>query len=272
MHYYQHHIGDFIRDTSRLPDSHCMAYLRMIWMYYESEGPLPNNPAVIALKIGADQCVVLSILEAFFTLENGVWTHKRCDSEIAAYVAICERNKTNGKAGGRPKKTQSVSSGLRHETDTEPCRNPNQYPVTNKEHTNTDVLVVASDADADLLGQAISKDKSVPNCPHETLLALYAECLPSLPQPRAWEGQAADNLRARWRWVLTAKGRTTGKRYATNASEAIEWFRRFFDYVGSSDFLMGRKADWQADIRWLVKAANFDKVLSGAYENERATA
>jgi hypothetical protein len=96
--------------------------------------------------------------------------------------------------------------------------------------------------------------------------------LPSLPQPRAWEGQAADNLRARWRWVLTATARTSGKRYATTASEAIEWFRRFFDYVGGSDFLMGRKADWQADIRWLVKAANFDKVLSGAYENERATA
>lgn len=139
--------------------------------------------------------------------------------------------------------------------------------------TNPDGLVVAGNADDQIAEQiADAKTSTVPNCPQQTLLDLYAECLPELPQPRAWEGQAADALRTRWRWVLTATKRGSGERYATTAAEGVEWFRRFFGYVAGSDFLMGRKADWQADLRWLVKAANFDKVLSGAYENGRAAA
>jgi len=131
MHYYQHHIGDFIRDTSRLSDSQTMAYLRLMWLYYESEKPLPNKPQVLAMKIGSTDDAVLLILEAFFTLENDEWMHTRCESEIAGYKAICNRNATNGKAGGRPKKTQPVPNGNPEVTQTEPHRNPNQEPITN---------------------------------------------------------------------------------------------------------------------------------------------
>nr|WP_281719950.1 DUF1376 domain-containing protein [Nitrosomonas nitrosa] len=54
MHYYQHHIGDFLSATSRLKDSQCMAYLRLMWMYYDTEMPLENNPRKLAFQIGAD--------------------------------------------------------------------------------------------------------------------------------------------------------------------------------------------------------------------------
>ena len=151
-----------------------------------------------------------------------------------------------------------------------PSPSPLPYPYP-KELTNPDGLVVASTADDEQTEPGLKKS-TTPNCPQQALLDLYAECLPELPQPRAWEGQAADNLRSRWRWVLTATKRGSCERYATTADEGMEWFRRFFGYVAGSDFLMGRKADWQADLRWLVKAANFDKVLSGAYENGRAAA
>lgn len=150
MHYYQHHIGDFIRDTSRLSDEQCMAYLRMIWLYYESEQPLPNNPRLIAFRVGSSEDVVSLILESFFRLEDDDWKHTRCDSEIAEYEAICIRNRTNGKAGGRPKKPQSVSNGLPDETDTEPSRNPIQYPVTsNQEPVESKALVPSGDGTGD---------------------------------------------------------------------------------------------------------------------------
>lgn len=152
---------------------------------------------------------------------------------------------------------------------------PNQEQEQEQEQeqkiTNPDGLVVASTADDEQIEPNLKKS-TTPNCPQQALLDLYAECLPELPQPRVWEGQAADNLRSRWRWVLTATKRGSCERYASTADEGVEWFRRFFGYVAGSDFLMGRKADWQADLRWLVKAANFDKVLSGAYENGRAAA
>lgn len=133
MHYYQHHIGDFIRDTSRLSDAHCMTYLRMVWHYYDTEQPLPNNVEVIAFKVGADAQVVHMILQAYFKQDGEVWRHTRCDTEIAEYKAICNRNKTNGKAGGRPKKTQSVSSGLPVAGVPEASGNPNQYPVSSNQ-------------------------------------------------------------------------------------------------------------------------------------------
>ena len=133
MHYYQHHIGDFIQATARLTDAQSMTYLRMLWLYYETEQPLPNNTKVIGLKVGADPEAVALILEVFFVQDGDLWSHKRCDAEIADYKAIRDRNRQNGKAGGRPKKTQWVSSGLPVETDTKPKGNPNQEPITNNQ-------------------------------------------------------------------------------------------------------------------------------------------
>ncbi len=133
MHYYQHHIGDFIRDTSCLTDTQSMAYLRLLWMYYESETPLVNNPKVLALRVGTDADTVSLLLEAFFKPDGDFWRHTRCDAEIEEYQALRERNKTNGKAGGRPKKTQSVSIGLPVVSETEPSCNPNHKPITNNQ-------------------------------------------------------------------------------------------------------------------------------------------
>jgi uncharacterized protein YdaU (DUF1376 family) len=91
MHYYQHHIGDFQRDTASLSDSDTLAYLRLLWMYYDTEQPLPNDPKKLAFRIGSDSDAVQMLLEAFFVLENGVWNQKRCDAEIANYRAKSDR-------------------------------------------------------------------------------------------------------------------------------------------------------------------------------------
>lgn len=163
MHYYQHHIGDFIRDTSRLSDEQCMAYLRLIWVYYESEQPLPNSPRSLAFRIGSTEEVVGLVLEAFFKLKDDAWTHTRCDSEISEYTSICNRNRTNGKAGGRPKKTQSVSSGLPEGTKPEPIRNPNHEPVTSNQEDQ-------KPSAADAATPAKSKRKTKTSLPDQFLL------------------------------------------------------------------------------------------------------
>jgi uncharacterized protein YdaU (DUF1376 family) len=49
MHYYQHHIGDFIKATARLTDGQAMAYLRLLWMYYDTEKPLKPEIKILAL-------------------------------------------------------------------------------------------------------------------------------------------------------------------------------------------------------------------------------
>lgn len=112
--------------------------------------------------------------------------------------------------------------------------------------------------------------EQIPNCPHTDLIDLYAEQLPTLPQPKPelWTGARATALKARWRWVLTAKKRD-GSRYATSREEALDWFKRFFAFVAESDFLTGRDGKWTAcDLGWLCNETNFAKVVQGNYANK----
>ncbi|MDQ3270762.1 MAG: DNA-binding protein [Pseudomonadota bacterium] len=110
----------------------------------------------------------------------------------------------------------------------------------------------------------------LPTCPHETLIDLFAEHLPALPQPKKelWAGKNAEAMRARWRWVLTAK-KKDGTPYASTSEQAVAWFARFFGYVEKSDFLSGRSGKWTGcDLGWLMKADNFAKVVQGNYEQK----
>lgn len=118
---------------------------------------------------------------------------------------------------------------------------------------------------------------SLPPCPHESLIDLYAKSLPALPQPRKslWRsGKNEAAMRARWRWVMTEcyeTGERAGQRMATTTAEGLAWFDRYFTYVSKSDFLTGRNDKFSAcDLGWLVKADNFAKVLSGNYDNRVA--
>jgi uncharacterized protein YdaU (DUF1376 family) len=91
MHYYQHHIGDFVRDTARLTDSQCMAYLRLIWMYYQTQTPLPNDPEGLAFQVGANDQDVRLILKHYFEIDGDLYRHKRCDKEIAIFKEKSEK-------------------------------------------------------------------------------------------------------------------------------------------------------------------------------------
>lgn len=83
MHFYQHHIGDFQRDTASLSDSDTMAYLRLIWMYYDTELPLPDDAKKLAFKIGSNPDSVQIILDTFFIKDGEYYRHARCDEELS---------------------------------------------------------------------------------------------------------------------------------------------------------------------------------------------
>jgi uncharacterized protein YdaU (DUF1376 family) len=113
MHYYQHHIGDFIKDTSFLTNEEIGIYLKLIWIYYDTEKPLPNEINLLCYKTGArdSQLAVQNILKMYFQLIENEWHHTRCDKEIAEYAEFCAKQKANGLKGGRPKATQIEPNG-----------------------------------------------------------------------------------------------------------------------------------------------------------------
>jgi uncharacterized protein YdaU (DUF1376 family) len=135
MHYYQHHIGDFIKDTSRLTDSQSMAYLRLIWLYYEQEKPLVNDPKVLAFKIGTDEQTIDLILKGYFKLENNEWHQTRCDDVIGSY----QKQSTGGKLGAQIRWGKGKPKGAYSPPIATPIATNNHKPLTinHKPNINT---------------------------------------------------------------------------------------------------------------------------------------
>lgn len=115
----------------------------------------------------------------------------------------------------------------------------------------------------------------VPDCPHQKILALWAEHCPTLTQPKRSLWPASDGARAltaRWRWVLTGRD-DDGNRMATNEAQGLAWFARFFGYVAGCPHLVGQNdRGWTADLAWVMKPANFAKVMQGNYERRMEVA
>jgi len=135
MHYYQHHIGDFIKDTNFLTNEEVGIYLKLLWLYYDTEKPLPDSLDVLSMKVSCrdNKSDLLEILETFFTLIDGKWHHIRCDKEIAEYQAFCVKQKANGLKGGRPKVTQQEPNDNPMGFQAEPkiTLTTNHKPITN---------------------------------------------------------------------------------------------------------------------------------------------
>ena len=124
-----------------------------------------------------------------------------------------------------------------------------------------DSLLSGSDADASVVASKL------PTCPQKAILSLYAELLPGLPQIRKWDGKRAENLRNRWVWVIQDL-KDRGKPFDELAG--LDFFRRLFDYISKSDFLMGRSTSFSCCLEWIVKDGNFTKIIEGNYENKEA--
>lgn len=87
MFSYPFHAGDYLKDTAHLTDDEDLAYRRMIDLYYDREGPLPDDVNLIARRARCPVNTVNSILAEFFEKREDGWHQPRCDREIAAYHA-----------------------------------------------------------------------------------------------------------------------------------------------------------------------------------------
>lgn len=133
MHYYQHHIGDFIKATARLSDSQAMGYLRLLWMYYDSEKPLNHDVEVLAFQIGATIEDTNLLLKSFFVLRETGWHQTRCDNEIQEYRKFLDKKSNAGKASAERRKNNS-STGVQqvlNSSSTDEQLTTNQQPLTN---------------------------------------------------------------------------------------------------------------------------------------------
>ena len=133
MHYYQHHIGDFIKATARLSDSQTIAYLRLLWMYYDTEKPLILDTELLAFQIGTSIQDTELLLRTFFILSDEGWKQTRCEEEISSYREFLNKKSMAGRASAEQRKnirSTPVQQTL-NDSSTDVQLTTNHKPITN---------------------------------------------------------------------------------------------------------------------------------------------
>lgn len=214
-----------------------------------------------------------ALLDALFAYNDGDDTHPNdplVDTVFMVMVESIERmrkfseqKKLNGMNGGRPKTKDNQDKP--NETKDNQDK-PKQTPISESESIKEEKTTSSCqnpDFDAPGDEQETPHEDRYPRCPQEKVLALYRQLLPELPQPRAIRKNTATMVRARWIEKCREKGFTTEE-------EGLTYFSNLFEYIGGNDFLTGRKNSggrkWRCDYAWIMKAANFDKITNGYYE------
>lgn len=128
------------------------------------------------------------------------------------------------------------------------------------EDTPDGVFVASDAADA---GTRAGTSSAKPSCPHQQIIGLYHELLPANPAIRDWTDARAQHLRTRWN--EDAKRQT------------LDWWRKFFGYIGQSAFLTGRTSGrggkpFTPGLDWIVKAENFAKIREGRFHEQEVEA
>jgi uncharacterized protein YdaU (DUF1376 family) len=246
MHYFQFHIGDYRAATAHLSNDEDLAYRRLLDMYYDTENQIPLDTQWVAKRLRMDCDVVKVVLQDMFKLTETGWHHDRCETVIEQYHAMAEKNRVNGRLGGRKKNPVA--------TDSQPIAKAtiNNEPITNNH--------IKESKD--------SLSAGLPTCPHQDILNLYKKHLPQLAQPRVWDGVRQTNLRQRW--LQAAKPSEFSPQGYANQSDGLAWWDSFFAYIANDTKLAQgfetKDRTWRPDLVWIVNATNFAKIIDGKYQ------
>jgi len=103
MHYYQFNISDYRSATVHLSNDEDLAYRRLLDMYYDSENKIPLDTQWVARRLRLDTKTVETVLSDMFVRHEDGWFNARCQDVIQQYHAMAEKNRANGRLGGRKK-------------------------------------------------------------------------------------------------------------------------------------------------------------------------
>ncbi len=229
----------------------------------KGEGTLDNDctpellTRIVAQRLWIDHAVIGEVkrrlVAAGLIDENWqplAWEKRQMRSDSSTERVRAHREKAK-RTGNGAETLQERSSNALEERRGEEIRGEEM-------DTNTDVLVVASDAD----DQSEQRSKTAkPACPHQEIIALYHEVLPASPMIRDWTAARAEHLRCRWN--------------EDQKRQSLEWWKRFFTYIAKSEFLTGRatsggRKPFTPGLDWICKAENFAKIREGRFHDAEA--
>ena len=237
MNYFKFHIGDYARSTRHLSNDEDLAYRRLIDMYYETEAPIPLETQWVARRIRLPVEVVEIVLQDMFQRTDDGWKHARCEQELAEYHRQVEKNRLNGKRGGRPKTAKKNPVG------SEPVASPipDVTLTTNHKPLTINQDIVSSNEDKSS-GDDLTVDDVV----------------------SAWNELAEQCGLAKV--VKLSDTRRKHIRLRIKEYDAEDWSKAM-GAIYRSSFLRGdNERGWKADFDFLLQPKSFLKLVEGSYD------
>lgn len=264
MKYVQFHLGDWVSATVDLTPTEKGVYFDLLCRYYQTEEPFIRSyfERITRGYTDVERKAFEFVISLFFVEdENGCFHNERADKEIAACREKSEKARKSIQSRWNKQK-KSDTNVLRTKNE---C-NTNHKPITNNHNiyindsSNHSSASEKNDPDFAL----DSKDKN-PKIPFDEIVGLYnrmcvpgcVECLRLTPARKTALRSRAVELMRFW--------------HAETHDEIIECFRRIFERVSESDFLMGRTqrsgdhSNFRVDLSWILKAENLTKILEEKY-------
>lgn len=252
-------------DTWVLATPDMRPWLLMLWMTAWRQvpcGSLPATDELIAARIGLDVRQFRAhrdiLMRGWWLAADGRLYHPVITEQVASLVSLRDKEALR-KQVYRDKKNQQVASSCPAGQSRDSLGNPVSATLPEPEPEPEEVIPSLP------MVEKVAKGlpPSAPECPHAEIIKLWAHHCPTARQPAEWTPTRQTALRNRWR--------------SKPSRSSLEWWSRFFAYVAESDFLMGRSSTpgrkpFELSLDWLLKEANFLKVIEGAYENREATA
>lgn len=259
---FQLYAADFYTDTVSWTATEVGVYFRLL-MHEWINGPLPSSMAKLARIGGVDARNMQKMWSAelankFITDDAGMYINSRLESTRNEQRQRSEIQREKGKSGADKRWHKDIAPAIAQaqpDDSSSSSSSSSTSTTTDKNILPTDVGNVP-EGSGDVSGNGKKPDPKIPACPHQEIVALYHEILPSLTRVKEWTDQRQELLRTRWK--------------EKPERQTVEWWKLFFGYVSESDFLMGRVENFRADLEWLVRPKNFVKVIEGKYHRNGA--
>jgi len=112
VNYYKRHLGDYARKAGHLSMLEHGAYNLILDAYYDREVPPTRAEAIrFARARSAEEIAAVDVVLAeFFTETDGRYVQGRVEREFEEAAIQADKNRDNGKKGGRPRKTAAPST------------------------------------------------------------------------------------------------------------------------------------------------------------------
>ena len=107
MHFYSFNIKEYCHATAHLTNEECLAYRRILDMYYDREAPINLDIELVARRVRCEVAAVRNVLQEFFIQTEDGWVQPRVQKELEATYAKSEKARAAALLSVKTRKNQA---------------------------------------------------------------------------------------------------------------------------------------------------------------------